>query len=155
VLAPFWTDLDPSQGGSIHVATGTVGGIPYLLIEWRNVPVFDAPSRRQTFEIWIRTGDTEAISFAYGTMNGGGSADGLNVGAENRDGTSGVNLGRAPTTGEEFRVTTAPATPGGSVTITYDAFGRRVGEYDVTARATSNVTVGTTTEVVHLTVTER
>jgi subtilisin family serine protease len=153
VLAPFWTDLNPSQGGTIHVATGTLGGIPYLIIEWRNVPVFDAPGRRQTFEIWIRTGDTEGISFAYGTINGGGSADGLTVGAENRDGTSGVELGRLPASGESFLVNTSGPTPGGSVTITYDAFGRREGEYDIFARLTSNVIVGTTTEVVHLTVT--
>jgi subtilisin family serine protease len=153
VLAAFWTDLDPSQGGQLRAGTGSVGGVPYIILEWRNVPVFDAPSERQTFEIWIRTGTTEGVNYAYERVAGNGSADGLNVGAENRDGTTGVNLGRVPADGEELTVNTEPPTPGGSVTITYDAFGRRAGEYDVVARLTSNITVGTVTEAVHLTVT--
>ena len=43
--------------------------------------------------------------------------------------------------------------PGGSVQITYDAFGKRQGVYVVPARMTSDQTLGTTTERVTLTVT--
>ena len=39
---------------------------------------------------------------------------------------------------------------GGSKTITYDAFAKRWGNFDITATMTSNVTPGTTTSVVRV-----
>lgn len=80
-----------------------------------------------------------------------GSADPLNVGAENRDGSSGVNLGSVPATGDELSILTSPPVPGGAVTITYDALAVEPGTHKITAEMTSSVTPGTTIEVVTLT----
>jgi subtilisin family serine protease len=153
VLAPFWTDLDPSQGGEVRAAIASVGGVSYIVLEWRDVAVFSAPGEKQSFQLWIRTGATEGIHFAYGTIVGSGDPVGLNVGAENRSGTSGKNLGAVPASGDEYTVVTGPPTPGGAVTINYKAFARSAGIFDVIATLTSNITPGETTKVVRLTAT--
>jgi subtilisin family serine protease len=151
VLAPFWTDLDPTQGGEVRAALASVGGVSYIVLEWRDVAVFSAPGEKQSFQLWIRTGATEGIHFAYGTIVGSGDPAGLNVGAENRSGTSGKNLGAVPASGDEYTVVTGPPTPGGLVTINYKAFARSAGVFDVIATLTSNITPGETTKVVRLT----
>jgi hypothetical protein len=127
------------------------------VVEYEDVPVFDNNAELQTFQVWIETtAGTEAISYAYDTIQGDGdAAGGLVVGAENRDGTSGVELGAVPAGGESFAIETSPPAAGGSVTITYDASGLKRGEYQIPARMTTDVTVGTTTEFAHLTVTSR
>jgi len=149
VLAPFWTDLDPSQGGEVRAAL--VSG--YIVLEWRDVAVFSLPGEKQSFQLWVRTGATEGIHFAYGTIVGSGDPAGLNVGAENRSGTSGKNLGSVPASGDEYSVLTGPPTPGGLVTIDYKAFARNAGIFDVIATLTSSITPGETTKVVRLTAT--
>ena len=159
-LAPFWTDLDPGSGGATRVGALTDGTNTWLVLEWENVPTFGT-TQTQSFQIWIQTGASESITYAFGKVTGTGSPEGLVTGAENRDGTSGVNLGRVPFAvepndparpDEDFTITTSPPTPGGSVQIGYDAFGLRAGTYQLAARMTSNLTVGTTKEVVNLTV---
>ena len=49
-------------------------------------------------------------------------------------------------------IETSPPTPGGSVAITYEALGTKVGGYDLTATATSPLFNGTATKVVRITV---
>jgi len=75
------------------------------------------------------------------------------VGAENRDGTSGKNFGAIPAALSNIRVNTSPPTPGGMVSITYDAFGRNAGVHDILASFTSSVVQGTTTDKETITVT--
>ncbi len=151
VLAPFWTDLNPAAGGALRIAILTEGVTTWLVAEWAGVPTFGT-SQLQSFQIWIQLGATEAIWYTYGTVTGSGSPEGLTVGAENRDGTSGVNLGSVPVSGSEYKILTSGPTPGGSVSFTYEALGRRVGAYQVSANLTSNVSVGVSTKVVSLTV---
>jgi len=55
------------------------------------------------------------VTYAFGETNGDGAPDGLTIGAENRDGTSGVNLDSIPGDGSEVTVLTSPGTGGGSV----------------------------------------
>ncbi|MGH2792200.1 MAG: S8 family serine peptidase [Actinomycetota bacterium] len=157
VLAPFWTDLNPGAGGNIYAANLTDGVKRWIVVEYEDVPVFDNNAELQTFQVWIETtAGIEAISYAYDTIQGDGdAAGGLVVGAENRDGTSGVELGAVPAGGESYAIETSPPAAGGSVTITYDATGEKRGEYQIPARMTTDVTVGTTTELALLTVTRR
>jgi hypothetical protein len=89
---------------------------------------------------------------AFGDL-GAGAADGLNAGAENRDGTSGVNMSPLPTDNSDWTIDTSPPTPGGFVEIAYQALGKQAGVYVIPARMTSDQTVGTTTERVTLTAT--
>jgi hypothetical protein len=151
VLAPFWTDLDPGAAGAVRIGILTDGVDDWLIIDWEGVPTFGT-TQLQSFQMWIQL-TAEAITYSFGQVTGTGSSDGLNVGAENRDGSSGVNLGSVPAAGDEFIVTAGAPTPGGSVTITYDAVGRRAGTYTLIARLETDITPGVTTAPVTITVT--
>jgi subtilisin family serine protease len=158
VLAPYWTDLNPpagAPGSGVRIEVLTDGVNDWIVIDWENVPVFSGGAPR-SFQMWIGlVGNTPAgddITFAYGDNIGpGDGASGLNSGAENRDGTSGKN--RIPASNDTVRVITSPPTPGGKVTITYDAFGRNAGTHDILATLTSNLVQGATTDRETITVT--
>jgi subtilisin family serine protease len=152
VLAPFWTDLNPAIGGAFRAAFLTDGVDEWLVLDWDGVPTFGAPAETQQFQIWIQT-TAESITYAYGAINGSGSPDGLTVGAENRDGSSGVNLGAVPASGSDYTITAGAPTAGGAVTITYDAVGKKRGSYVISARLKTDITPGITTERVNLQVT--
>jgi subtilisin family serine protease len=158
VLAPYWTDLNPpagAPGSGVRINVLTDGVNDWIVVDWENVPVFTSNAPR-SFQMWIGlVGNTPAgddITFAYGNNIGpGDGASGLNSGAENRDGTSGKN--RLPASNETVRVITSPPSPGGKVTITYDAFGRSAGTHDILATLTSNLVQGATTDRETITVT--
>lgn len=88
VLAPFWTDLNPAQGGAIRIGTLTDGVNTWTVVDWQNVVDFVNNSVANTFEIWLRAGSVEDITFSYGDI-GGPSGNALSIGAENLDGTIG------------------------------------------------------------------
>jgi subtilisin family serine protease len=151
VLAPYWTDLNPGAGGALRIATLTDGVDTWLVLDWEAVPVFTGNAPR-SLQIWLQLGATEGIWFTFGAT-GPGDPAGLNIGAENRDGSSGKNLGSIPAANSDLKVNTLPPTPGGMVTITYDAAGKAVGLFDILASLTTNVTTGVTTQQVSVTVT--
>ena len=130
------------------------------MIDYEDVATFGTctpgPCDLHDFQIWIglEADGTpgEDVTMAHGDL-GAGSADGLNAGAENRAGTSGVNITPLPTSNSDWTIHTSGPTPGGRLEITYNAVGKRRGVYVVPARMTSDQTVGTTTENVTLTVT--
>jgi hypothetical protein len=164
VIAPWWTDINLSPPGCVNsgptpcgaritVLASAGGGCVindcWLVVDWENVPTFgftDA-AHRHDFEIWIGlNGDAhpdEDASIGYGDV-GTPASDGLNAGAENRDGSSGVNITPLPSDSQEYVITTSGPTPGGKVTITFEAQGKAAGDYVLTARMTSTVTTGTT-----------
>ena len=116
VLAPFWTDLNldaTDGGGAIRVASLTDGVNNWVILEWDGAFAYGS-SQANSFQIWIQLGDTEGVWYTYGTLDG--PTDLLSIGAENRDGSSGVNLSGAPTAAD-YVITTSPPKPGGSVTI--------------------------------------
>ncbi len=149
VLAPYWTDLNPADGGEIYVAQGTVGSQHYVIIEWEDVPTFSsAGSVTNTFQIWIPTGATEEISFAYDVIEGADPAAGLTIGAENRDGSSAATESAPPATpGNDWYVRTSPP-EGGSQTIAYKALGKGVGTFEIDASLTADVMDGTASDSV-------
>jgi subtilisin family serine protease len=162
VIAPWWTDINLSAPGCVNsgatpcgaritVLASGGGGCAvndcWLVVDWENVPTFgftDA-AHRHDFEIWIGlNGDAhpvEDVSIGYGDV-GTPAVDGLNAGAENRGGSSGISITPPPTDGQEYVITTSGPTPGGKVVLTFQ--GRTAGDYVLTARMTSSVTVGTT-----------
>lgn len=152
VLAPFWTDLNPADGGDIYVAGLGDGVDSWVVVEWEDIPEFgSAGALSYTFQVWINTG-TEEITYTYALVEGDGTSDGLSVGAENRDGTSGTNLGAVPAAGSKYSVETSPPAPGGHVTITYGALAQALGEHVLSASATSNLTRAAAIEEVNITV---
>jgi hypothetical protein len=156
-VAPFWTDLDPSLGGAMRAAVleDTETAEAWIVQDWEDVATFGIAADVHDFQIWTKIGDTEGNHLVYGDV-GAGSSDGLNAGAENRTGTSGVELETIPPPdNSQWTINTAPPEPGGTVTITYRARGRKVGVWDIVAELTSDLTVGTITDVVTLTVTKR
>jgi subtilisin family serine protease len=150
VMAPYWTDLNPGTGGAVRIGILTDGVTNWLIADWEAVDTFGVPTSASSFQVWIQLGDTEGLWFTYGALSAP-SSDGLTVGAENRDGSSGQNLGGAPAA-PDYVIETSGPTAGGSVTITYEALGTKVGAYDLTATATSPVFNGTATKVVRITV---
>ncbi len=151
VLAGFWTDLNPESGGNLYAAEVTDGTDLWIVLEWAGVPPFTDPaSGSVSFQIWIKEGATESITYAYGAVTTAGDPIGLTVGAENRDGTSAATLPGPPPSGADFTVMTSPAIPGGSVEVAYRVRARDTGRSDLVARMRSDQTPGTTVEVVRL-----
>jgi hypothetical protein len=156
VLAPFWTDLDPAAGGGVRAGILTDGVTDWIVIDWESVPAYaDDPAGApvNSFQIWIQTG-SEGIWFAYGELEGTPWA--LSAGAENRDGSSGVNLDlETALPGSafgDFVVTTSPPQPGGSVAVSYSASSQHRGSYLSTASLQTPLVRGTTTAAVRITV---
>jgi hypothetical protein len=166
VIAPWWTDIDLSQAATantgLRVAILTDGADEWLVLDYEDVATYGtcsptpASCDKHDFQIWIGlSGDAhpgEDVTMSFGDL-GVGSVDGLKAGAENRSGTSGVNMTPLPADGTDWRINTSPPTPGGFVQITYDARGKRAGTYVIPARMTTDQTAGTTTQRVTLTVT--
>jgi len=153
VLAPYWTDLDPSAGGSVSIGSLTDGVNSWTILEWKAVPVFGQPADAQSFQIWIQQGATESVTYAYGALTGAAAPDGGNAGAENREGSSGQNITPFPVTNSDYTVVTSPPVPGAKLTIGYDAKAKQRGLYQLVARLSSDITLGSTTQVVNLRVT--
>jgi hypothetical protein len=162
VIAPLWTDLNPTAGGSIKVNVLSTGGSCagvadcWIVVDYENVPYFGFASPTQSFEIWIGlNGDHnpgEDISYVYGNTGQPVGAPPLNAGAENRDGTSGQNaVVQGPNHG--WAITTGSPTAGGHATITYDVKGQKAGSYTLTTDMTSDQVAGTTVKKQPLTVT--
>lgn len=162
VVAPVWTDLNPAAAGAIRIGILGDGDNDWIVVDWAGVRNY-GNATVHTFETWLRldggaagTGPvSEEITISYGVGNASaGDPDaGVNWGAENRTGTSGVNIASAPANGSEYAVHTAPPAAGGSATITYNTRSKKAGTYKTVAGMTSNVTPGTTQVVKELTVT--
>jgi hypothetical protein len=160
-LAPFWTDLNPADaaapaGSGIRIGDLTDGTNSWIVIDYNNVPLFGG-AKLETFEIWIQEGDTEGLWYDFGPVADPGNLTGLVIGAENRDGTSGVTtysdpeggpvhgtIGTVPANNDEYAVVLTGPTAGGSVSIDYDATALKAGTYTETANLTSDVTPGIT-----------
>jgi subtilisin family serine protease len=154
VLAPFWTDLDVSRlGGAVRIATLSDGANTWIVVDWDKVRVYTASDTTpNSFEVWIRIGGTEDITYVYG---GTGSGDGghLTVGAENIFGNSGQSYyyngtGTLPTTATQLVVTGTPGAPGGTHTITFDAVAKHRGPWVNCADLVTDAVFGITTSCV-------
>ena len=157
VVAPFWTDLNPAAGGALRVAILGDGSTNWLIVDYNAVKNFSNLTTH-TGEVWFRLGAapaSEQTSIVYGAANAAADDPGsaINWGAENRTGTSGVNLTSAPADNTEWLVNTIGPTAGGTQTITYDVSAKKAGTYHSVAAMTSNLTAGTTQVVQVLTVT--
>lgn len=114
ILAPFWTDLNPSAGGAIRIGTLTDGVDTWIVVDWDSVPSFGDAGEVNSFEIWIGLNTDanpgEDITFAYGVV-GNGDGGFLTVGAQDISRTVGDSYyfngtGSLPFNGTQLRVTT-------------------------------------------------
>jgi hypothetical protein len=175
VLALLWTDLNPPGAGAIRVAAlnDGPGGHTWIVVDWAGVKNF-GNTTTHSFEAWIQVASgaagtgpgSEQVTYSYGpnlTFPGDGAGlgnagtgdpdSGVSWGAENRDGSSGVNILTAPANGSEFFVNTSPPAAGGTGTIRFDLKGNKTGAFDSVAEMTSNLTPGKTQviQTVHVT----
>jgi hypothetical protein len=170
VLAPLWSDLDPTHApttggtpGKVLINVLTDGSRDWIIVDWENVKNF-GNNTTHTFEVWLQTTGgaagtgpaSEDITYSYSSTANAATGDGdsgVNWGAENRDGTSGANIATAPANSTEYKVHTTPPAAGGSVTIPYDITSKKPGTWHSVASMTSNRTPGITQVVTTLTVT--
>ncbi len=156
VLAPYWTDLDPSAGGDLYIGETAC----FLIFQWHRIPIAGTITTR-TFQVWIIKSDCadqqnagdDYITFEYDPGDNGQGAPGvpLNVGAEDAAGLTAAQLGIDGTPGNSgYRVETGAGGAGGLRTITYDIVGKKVGTYRVAATVTSGVSAGTVKKVVSI-----
>jgi len=166
VLAPLWSDLNPSASGAgaIRIATLSGGGHTWITVDWAGVKNF-GNATTHSFEVWLQVASgasgtgpsSQQITFSYGPntsfpgdgpgLGNAGSGDpdsGQNWGAENRTGSSGANIASAPANGSEFLVNTTAPTAGGTVTLSFDLWSKIAGSYHSVASMTSDTTPGTT-----------
>ena len=157
VLAPFWTDLDPSVGAAlgrgVRVGTLTDGADTWIVVDWQEVKEFSS-TLLNSFQVWIGVdGDAnpgQDISFTYGTLQGRGDGGLLTVGAENRFGNSGESEyyngeGTLPVQGTELVVTTDPPVAGETKIIRFTARGVEKGKWRNCAEMTASTFFGTST----------
>ena len=140
IVAPYWSDLNPTDGGTIRIGVLTDTVNSWLVVDYDQV-VFWGTTAANSFQTWFQLGATENVSIANGSVSPDPGGYGLSQGAENRDGTSGVSY--AGGSDLDWTVNTAPPTPGGSVTVTYDASSRKAGTYVLLPTATTPVVKGT------------
>lgn len=87
MLAPFWTDIDPTAGGALRIATLTNGVDTWIVTDWEAVPLFGT-NLLNSFQVWLGINGVEDIWFVYGAT---GTPVVLTVGAEDKNGAFGVN----------------------------------------------------------------
>ncbi|WP_318271878.1 S8 family serine peptidase [Microbispora triticiradicis] len=151
VLAPYWTDLNGEGTPGVYVATLSDGVNRWLVIEWR-VNLYGTNSLK-TFQQWIGLNGAEDISYTYdpGNLPGDpGAAYGLTVGAENVEGTAGTQISGPPT--QDYRVTSTPGAPGGTLNYSFTVKGVSPGTGTVTTATSTPQVKGITVEVDKITV---
>jgi hypothetical protein len=146
VLAPFWTDLNPSNGGNYYAYTLSDGVNSWLVLEWEDAPNF-GDGELNSFQIWIGLDGYEEINFTYGWTLSDGDGGWLTVGAENAYGNSGENyyadgVGTLPTYGTDVGVTSVPGEPGETHVINYTAVGEDAKAWTNCAEMTSDLFPG-------------
>ncbi|CAN5581173.1 S8 family serine peptidase [soil metagenome] len=135
VIAPFWTDLNPADGGALRVGTLTDGVNSFLVAEWKDVPNWSGTGVN-SFQVWITLGASEQTYITYGGPLTAEPDVGSLTGAENRTGTSGATVSPVdPTSG--YQVLTSPPAAGGAVTFDYTLKGLVRGTWSTTAKLTS------------------
>jgi subtilisin family serine protease len=150
VLAPFWTDLDGSAAPGVLATLLSNGQDTWIVVEWR-LDVRGRPGDRRVFELWIGTSANEDVSFAYDPAQlpaAPPAGFGLTVGAENADGTAGDQTGGPPT--GDLRVSTAPASEGGSLSYSFRLGGVAHGVSTVRTWMRTPVVRGVTQEVARI-----
>jgi hypothetical protein len=160
-LAPFWTDLNGTNGGRGLLAgvLSDDAGNRWLVVQW-DTQTFGATATDQIIQMqtWIGLNGVQDISYAYDPANlPAGTAQGgdLVVGAENEEGSRGSNLGLNVNPTEDLVVTSTAGTPGGVLHYRVGYKGQDRGNATITTLMDTPSVRGTTADVQHITVRRR
>ncbi|MEO0525920.1 MAG: choice-of-anchor D domain-containing protein [Bacteroidota bacterium] len=87
VVAGFWSDLEPQNGGSVHIAAFADA----IVIQWTNAPIFfGAADETVTFKVILLADGN--IEIFYDDVDGASFTDEGTVGIENADGSDGAQV---------------------------------------------------------------
>jgi hypothetical protein len=151
VIAGFWSDLNPTAGGTLRIGTLTDGSNTWLVVDYNAVGEYSTPTNTHTFEVWIGlnggANPGEDLSMAYGPNTGTGDLGSATAGVENPDGSQGQTVyfngtGTLPADGQEYAITGTPGVTSSAV-VTYTARARSAGSYVNYAEVTGDVFDGT------------
>ncbi|WP_308249912.1 S8 family serine peptidase [Sphaerisporangium fuscum] len=150
VLASYWTDLDGTGAPGVYAGTLSDGVSSWIVLEWR-VHVYGQTALK-VFQQWIGVNGSEDITYAYDPSNlpGDPGSGGLTVGAENADGTAGGRISGPPA--EDYRISSTPGAPGGTLTYSLKVKGVAPGVGSVTTATSTPEVKGVTIEVDKITV---
>jgi subtilisin family serine protease len=158
VIAPWWSDMNPGDSGTLRVCGLTDGVDSWLVFEFSEFAEFGtAGATTDSFEVWIGVdgdGNTgEDIEIAYGTLDGDGADGFLTVGVENRFGNRGDMVyldgsGTLPVAGDSLRVTSVPGTLS-TAEISYSARAKFKGAWRNCASMTSSGFFGTSVSCIN------
>jgi len=85
LIAPFWDDLNPSQGGQIYCRNDP----DRLIVSWIGIPHYYNQGS-YTFQVILNHDGT--IVYQYQDMGNGGPTDSATIGIENASGTDGLQV---------------------------------------------------------------
>jgi hypothetical protein len=151
-MAPFWSDLDGTNADGIRAAQLCDDtDACWTVIEWR-VQVFGGPTigdpAVRVFQLWLGNNGVEDVTFTYDPANRPAAPPtsyGLTIGAENVDGSFGGQIA-APAPASDYRVTSAPGSPGGSTFMRVRVKGTVAGNGHVVSTMTTPAVPGETVE---------
>lgn len=158
IIAPFWTDLEFTNGeGKMNYAIVTEGSDSYLVLEWEKARSWGAAdgSPLFTFNAWFKLGSTEVI-YNYVDVNTGTPGYPTSIGLENMRGDVGAThyfsstaTGSYPTDGLAL---TANFTRGERAEVVFEVpvMVENIGplnDQTITGTANRNVTVDFSTNV--------
>ena len=86
LIAPFWDDLSPNAGGTVHYYADEEA--EQFIVQYTDVPRYQDPASSQTFQVVL--GEGGGILFKYLDMNG--TLNSATVGIENEDGSDGLQV---------------------------------------------------------------
>ncbi|MEM9866560.1 MAG: choice-of-anchor D domain-containing protein [Bacteroidota bacterium] len=88
IIAPLWTDLEPQNGGSVHI----FGLSNLVIVQWTNVPAFTegAPTGTVTFQVILF--DDGTIDIYYDDVSSAIFLENATIGIENADGSDGAQV---------------------------------------------------------------
>ena len=145
VLAPFWSDLNPAFGGQILINVLTDGVNSWIVVDYEGVVNY-SDHKPNTFQVWIGTGGTQDITYAYGPVTTGEGGC-VTIGAENKFGNRGQNYyyngtGTLPGVDGMVRVSASAPAPGGTQVITFQAKADKKGPWTNCAQMSSDLFQG-------------
>jgi hypothetical protein len=85
-LAPFWEDLNPSVGGTVHSLIDAIGGT--VTLQWTGIFHYGTTTLPYTFQAVLSSNGS--IRYNYQDMQG--VRNGATVGVENANGTDGLQV---------------------------------------------------------------
>jgi hypothetical protein len=139
VLAPYWADLDGTKDDGLRLAHVTRDGQSFIVVEWQ-VKRFGT-QESQHFQVWLATGDTEQVRFAYDPAKLPKGAKAYAVGGEN---ALGQGVLRTTAVDSDLAVHSEGGHAGGVASYTVSVRGLKPADATVTTTMTTPDVPGTT-----------